>query len=232
MKQRMSLPVVLLLFSVPVAVWAFDISDVEIPPASRAVYVGDVVQNGVPTQMLKFSSPRSVTEVLAFYKNSWSDPGKVRDNLPPYIEKEAGEWRVLSKLEGSYSVAIQIRQHEEATGSEGFISVLDIGKSPVIGELAKQFPRQGGTELISSTESKDGKKRATTLIFVNGHTVESNEEFYRAAMAANDWKLVRGGVKRGVAVLLFNRRHEQCEISIGQGDGGESVIFANVVLPD
>ncbi|MEW8309691.1 MAG: hypothetical protein G8D88_21410 [gamma proteobacterium symbiont of Ctena orbiculata] len=85
---------------------AYDIHDVADPPVASVIYVGEVVQNGMPLQMKHFSTESSVTEVLTFYKQRWSDISNHRNNVPAYLEKHVGEWHVLSKMETDKSIVV------------------------------------------------------------------------------------------------------------------------------
>ena len=208
--------------------WGFDISRVAEPPEAKTVYVGDVVQNGIPMQMKQFSSSLTTGEVLSYYRINWADNTKVKENVPAFIEKEAGDWSIISKLEGNYSVVVQVKT-QQSGGSEGVISVSNLTRPPGISELSKKFPKLGGTQLISSTESRDGGKHATTLILVNEFSVDSNDAFYRSRMTAEGWRLVRGGVRDGTATMLFNKQGQQCEMAVSEGERGDSVIIANIV---
>jgi len=208
--------------------WALDISEVANPPEAKTVFVGDVIQNGVPMQMKQFSSSLAVEELLAFYKNNWADNTRTKRKMPAFIEKEAGVWKILSKLEEDFNIVVQVKA-KQGHGSEGFISVSDLTRPPGISQLSKDFPRLGGTQLVSSTESRDGGKKATTLVLTNEYSVDSNDAFYRSKMTAEGWKLVRGDIRNGAATMLFNKQDQQCELAVSKGDRGDSVIFANIV---
>lgn len=208
--------------------WAFDILDMETLPDTKTVFVGNMVQNGTPVQIMQFSSNLSVLEVLSFYKKEWSDNRKVKNNTPKMIEKKVAEWTNLSKLEGAYSVVVQVKVKQYG-GSEGFISVLDLRRPAKISKKSKQFPRIGGTKMVSTTESKDGGRSAVTMVLFNTYSVDSNDAFYRAKMTSEGWQLVRGFVKEGVVALLFNKQGQQCEMTISSSDQGDSVIMVNIV---
>lgn len=212
----------------PVYLWAFDISNVAEPPKSSTVFVGDVIQNGLPIQMKQFHSELHPVEVLSYYKHQWSDNRKTRKNVPDVIEKKMAEWTVLSKQEGSYSVVIQVKEGVNG-GAEGFISVLKLGAPQKTNSMIKEFPRLGGTTLISSTESRDGGKHATTLMLINDYSVDSNDAFYRSKMESEGWSLVRGMIRKGVATLLFNKQGKQCEMAISSDRKGDAIILVNVV---
>ncbi|WP_316364567.1 hypothetical protein [Candidatus Thiodiazotropha sp. CDECU1] len=207
---------------------AFDISGVEDPPDSTVIYVGDVVQNGLPIQMKQFDTTGSPGEVIGFYKQRWSDTRNYKENIPQYIEKKVGDWWVLSKMEGNHSVVVQV---QETTGnhSTGFISVSDISSPQKVSDEAVNFPRMNDSELLSSTESIDNGKYATTIILINNHTIIDNSEYYKTSMSNSGWVYTNSKFNEDVSTMYFSKKSQHCEIAIAQADDGKTVIFANVV---
>lgn len=213
----------------PTLLWAFDISNVVDPPRSSTVFVGDVVQNGMPLQMKQFYSDLRPVELLSYYRHSWSDNRRTQNNVPAVIEKKVGDWTVLSKQEGQYSVVVQVKNGENG-GAEGLISVLKLMKTPIVNPISKKFPRLGGTKILSDTVSRDGDKQASTLILMNDYSVDSNHAFYRSKMELKGWTLVRGDVREGAVTLLFNKQGQQCEMAINSDGKGDSIIIVNIVM--
>ncbi|MEW8248414.1 MAG: hypothetical protein AB2768_20530, partial [Candidatus Thiodiazotropha endolucinida] len=152
------------------ACFAYDIHDVADPPIASVIYVGEVVQNGMPLQMKQFSTESSLTEVLAFYKQRWSDISKHQNNVPSYLEKHVGEWHVLSKMETDKSVVVQARKTNRGS-TEGYISVSDISRTTKPNRWSSEFPRIQGTQLLSNTESIDKGRVAYTLVLFNDYSV-------------------------------------------------------------
>ena len=223
--------VLLLLFSMGVVSsgLAFELSDVADPPDSNVTYVGEVVQNGLPLEMKQFTVEHPISEVLSFYKQRWSNTAETHENVPHYIEKRAGQWRVLSKIEGTSSVVVQVKEGVTGGVTEGFISVTDLSRKKEISQLSHAFPRLTDTELISSTESVDNGRLATTLMLVNNYSVDENSDYYRSRMDEQGWNFLRGGVQNNVSMLHFAKDGQQCEIAVSQMDDGKTVVFANFV---
>jgi hypothetical protein len=211
--------------------FAFDIADVEDPPESNVTYVGDVIQNGLPIQMKQFDAATSPGELLDFYKRRWSDTRNYQDNTPEYIQKKVGEWWVLSKMEGNNSVVVQVKE-SNINHSSGFISVSDLSKPQKISTKAADFPRLGSSELLSSTESIDNGKYATTIILINDHSVSDNEEYYKANMSNKGWVRTNSQSKENVSTIYFSKNSQHCEIALAESEDGKTVIFANIVEPN
>ncbi|MGD9168671.1 MAG: hypothetical protein PVI97_01245 [Candidatus Thiodiazotropha sp.] len=207
---------------------AYNIHDIADPPAASVTYVGDVIQNGLPMQMKQFKTELSVTELLAFYKQRWSDISTKQDNVPHYLEKEAGEWFVLSKIESGKSVVVQVKK----TGNrmtEGFISVTDITDIREPNHWSNDFPRLQGTQLMSNTESVDKGRNAYTLVLYNKLSVSENRDFYRDNMYSDGWQYARGGEKSSTTMLYFKKDKWHCDITVTEADDGKTIIFANLV---
>jgi hypothetical protein len=192
------------------------------------IYVGDLVQNGLPMQIKQFRASSSVAEILAFYKLRWSDTANRQDNVPTYIEKSVGEWRVLSKMESSNSVVVQLK--DTGTGqAEGFISVTDLSQVEGPNEWSSDFPRMHGSQLISNTESHDKGRHAYTLILINDYSVVENRDYYQANMDTQGWSYSRGGMKDNVSMMYFIKDKWHCDMTVTESDDGKTVIFANLV---
>jgi hypothetical protein len=207
---------------------AYDIHDVADPPTASVIYVGDVVQNGLPMQMKQFSTDLSVTELLAFYKQRWSDVSKQQDNVPDYLEKQAGEWYVLSKMESSKSVVVQAKRSSQGI-TEGFISVTDMSRVRQPNQWSSEFPRMHDTQLVSNTESFDKGRLAYTLVLYNEHSVSENRDYYRNSMDSDGWQYTRGGKQSNTAMLYFKKDKWHCDIAVTEADDGKTIIFANLV---
>jgi hypothetical protein len=211
--------------------YAYDIAKVETPPDANVSYVGDVVQNGIPLQIKQFRVQMSSSEVLGFYKQRWSDTRNYKENTPAYIEKKVDSWTVLSKMEESSSVVVQI---QESTSGEsfGFISVSDISRAKKISETTTKFPRLNGSELVSSTESLDNGKLATTIILVNNHSINENSEYYKMSMVNNGWVSTNKRITDNEATIYYSKQNQYCEIALVASKDGKTVIFANIVEPE
>lgn len=218
----------LCVFTISNACHAYDIHDVADPPAALVTYVGDVIQNGLPIQMKQFSTEASVTELLAFYKQRWSDASNQHENVPSYLEKQAGDWYVLSKMEGNNSVVVQARKANQGM-TEGYISVTDMSDIREQNHWSSDFPRMHGTKILSNTEALDKGRVAYTLVLYNEHSVRENRDYYRDNMSSSGWQYTRGGERSKTTMLYFKNETLRCEIAISSADDGKTIIFANLV---
>ncbi|MES9993790.1 MAG: hypothetical protein ABW098_17710 [Candidatus Thiodiazotropha sp.] len=208
--------------------YAFTIDNVADPVDANVTYVGDVVQNGLPLQMKKFKVSSTAAEVLNYYKQRWSDVTAHDENIPSYIEKRVGDWWVLTKIESSSSVVVQVKESGDGY-VEGLISVSDLSKRKKPNTWETDFPRISGTQLLSNTESNDNGRQAFTLILVNDSSISENNDYYRSNMEAEGWSYSRGGVNAGVSMLHFVKDNWQCDMTVTMADDGKTVIFANLV---
>ncbi len=207
---------------------ALSVSDINDPPGASVTYVGEMVQNGLPMQIKQFTTDATIGEVLAYYKQRWADVAKHQENVPDYIEKQAGEWRILTKMEASNSVVVQLRKSDQGD-TEGFISVTDLSRVEEPNKWSSDFPRMLGSQLVSNTESYDKGRRAYTLVIINDHSVEENIDYYRSSMDSEGWHYSRGGSKDNTLMLHFTREGWLCDMTMTAADDGKTVIFANLV---
>jgi hypothetical protein len=208
------------------SVWAEGLADLAFPPGTRTAWVAEnIEQNGVPMQIQQLTSVATVNEVLDFYRAQWKDSAD--PSIPGFVENKVGEWQTISQLENNLQTVIQIK-NSRSGGTEGFASQIDIRSTPGSNRATRNFPRKSGSQLISSTESKDGAKTATTILLMNAFSIKSNADFYHSKMRAKGWSLAHAKNQSSVSILLFNRSGKSCEIAISKNKG-RTVIFANIL---
>jgi len=202
-------------------------SQVPVPSGVKLVWVADnIIQNGLPLEVQSFHSTLSPEAILSFYQSEWAQSSQ--PDQPGYIENNVSDWRVISRLEGNKNTVIQVKESVNG-GAEGFISVSEPFATKKPNKIAKNFPKMGGSDLISVTESVDSGKGATTIIFQNTFSVASNLEYYKSSMASKGWSLNHSVDQGATAIMLFARKGAKCEIAISKVGSGRTTIFANVV---
>jgi hypothetical protein len=204
-----------------------EMSTVPIPSGVKSVLVGEkIIQNGLPLEIQGFNSALTPEAIVNFYKSEWAQG--VQADQPGYIENNFSDWLVISRLEGNKNTLIQVKKSVNG-GSEGFISVSEPFATKKPNKLARTFPKMGGSQLISTTESDDIGKTATTLIFQNTFSVKSNVNYYKSNMQSKGWSLNYAVNQGANATLLFAKGNAQCDIAINKNDAGQTTIFANIV---
>jgi len=200
---------------------------IENPPQAHVVWVGDDLnQNGVPIKIKSFSSQATPEEIINFYNSAWN----TGSDLKPVIN-DFGDWKIIGKQIGDYYLTVQAKQGEQ-TSSEGFLSV---SKLPTYKgeEITTDFPKLGGSEILSKTKSYDPGVTGETIIIKNDYSIQSNVSFYEGKMVEKGWTMTRSDVQPvngSVSKFLYFKRSKQaCSIVINQSDLGQSVIVANVV---
>jgi hypothetical protein len=201
---------------------------VEVPPQSRASWVADDMKyNNVPMRIKQFRSELGVAEVLAFYRQQWSEDGKKQ-----YVENTLREWKIIGKQIDGHYVTVQVKAGAGG-GSEGFIGASKLPSMTGRPQVDETFPRLAGTDVMSDIESNDAGKAARTLIFKNDHSVQSNASFYAATLPTQEWRQNTshaGPQNNGNAhVLYFERRKESTHIVINRNPKGGSMIVVNIV---
>lgn len=203
---------------------AFELQDLQAPPGVRLSWVGKrIVQNGMPMQIVQLQSHQPVAEVLRFYREDWRHYHKPGERAT--VTNTSGDWQILSTLVDEHNVVVQLRR--EAGQTVGFLSSTPLDTPTRQNAIARHFPRQGGTKLLSSTESNDSGAKATTMIFQNHHSLQANRAFYQDSLQRNGWTLSRSTVVRGTAVMLFGRSSGSLELAMRR-ENETTTIFANV----
>lgn len=208
---------------------AGDLSELVLPPGASTVWIGEnIEQNGVPMQIQALTSSASVDQVLSFYRSQWENSAD--PDIPGFVENQVGEWQTISQLENDLQTVIQIKASSSG-GVEGFVSQIDIRATPGSNRTTRNFPRKNGSQLISSTESNDSGKTATTILLMNTFSVASNTSFYQSQMPGKGWSLAYARNHSGVSMMLFNRSGRSCEIAISKDRGrGRTIVMANILI--
>lgn len=197
--------------------------DVVAPPRSTVAWVADDLnQNGVPMQIQTFTSATSLDELMQFYRQQWTSDEQAA------IENQLGEWYVIGQRQGDYYVTVQARQVGK-NASEGFIAVNQL-KSLLSGraDVDDEFPRLGGTTLVSNTTTRDSSRAAKTLLMENSYTVNANGSFYAGELKSAGWALrknfERPEAGRNTQVLHFEKDAEACAITLADAGDGRTLI--------
>ena len=203
---------------------AFDLQELAAPPQTQLSWVGKhIVQNGMPMQILQLQSSLPQAELLRFYRQEWEAFHKPGERSS--ITRDVGEWRMLSTLVDAHHVVLQLKR--EGSQLTGFLSSTPLDTRTEQSSITTQFPRQSGSQLISSTESNDGGVKATTLILQNRYSLRDSHNFYKTALQREGWKLARSNVARGTAVMLFDSPSGSLQLAMRR-DKDKTFIFANL----
>lgn len=220
----MALALTIVLGLLPAVGFSLDIQRIEHPPLTSMTWVGERIEhNGMPLQILQLNSELSTKELFTFYRELWQPMHAANEQAT--MERFAGEWQIISTLMDGYNVVVQVKP--SGAGLEGFMSATPLDKEPTQSDVARNFPRQWGTELVSSTQSTDGGTKATTLVLKNTHTLQSTHDFYSRTLQENGWTLSHQNTEMGGSVMFFDSSDGAVELAIRR-DKSNTVIFANV----
>lgn len=197
---------------------------IEPPPESKVAWVGKNMKlNGLPVQIQHFSSDLSQREVLDFYRARWGGSSRQSGNL--------STWDVIGTEFGNFSLRVQVRP-ANPRGSQGFIAVTMLPSDNAPSKPGGDFPRLGGSKVLTDVESLGEGKLAKLLILSNRFSVTSNVSYYETAMSKQGWarNTNAGGPQPGGRAyeMSFDRGDEELNIIINKTAQG-TAITANMV---
>jgi hypothetical protein len=197
---------------------------IEPPPESKVAWVGKNMKlNGLPVQIQHFSSDLSQREVLGFYRGRWGSTSRQSEGL--------SNWNVIGTEFGNFSLKVQVRP-ANPQGSQGFIAVIMLSANNVPAKPGGDFPRLGGSKVLTDVESLDEGKLAKLLILSNRFSVASNVSYYETAMSKQGWarNTNYGGPQPGGRAyeMSFHRADRELNIIINKTSQG-TAITANIV---
>jgi hypothetical protein len=210
----------ILLLAAPAWAW----TSVEAPPRTSLEWVAqDMVYNGIPTRIQFFRSRAALPEVLAWYRQRWTEGGR-----PRYVENNTGPWKTISHAVGQDFVTIQVRP-ASGGGAEGYVSQRPI-EAPPHAALGQGFTLPQGSEVVNDIQSRDGGQQSRTLLVFNNLTPTANASFFQASLAREGWALVSEGQGRDGKSRQMVLRHGNDELSLAMtGSGRKTAVGATLV---
>jgi hypothetical protein len=209
----------LMLLALPAAAWI----TFESPPAASLEWVAeDMVFNGLAMRVQFFRGKAAPTDVLAFYRQRWSEGGKRQ-----YVENTVGPWKTISRASGDYFLTAQIRP-AAGGGSEGYLSQrpVKLAPRPVLGQ---GFNLPSGSEVVNDILSQDGERRGRTLLAFNGQTVDANASFFRDSLPQEGWTLVgEGRARDGGRQMVLRQGRDELSLAM-TAKGGRTAVGATLV---
>ncbi len=199
----------------------FSLATTPLPPHSRLLLVGEqLVHNGSAVAIARFRSDLDVEGVLGFYRDRWQST----DERPGYVEDEIEQWRVISRFEEGSNLVLQLTPDERG-GSAGLLSILDVDGAgrPVAG-----IDLPPGSEVLSTTESRDGVRNASTWMIRSHARPGEVAGFYADHFRRSGWHVVRDGSRDTPAVVLMSSPAGTVEITAASDTDGTFVVVNRV----
>ncbi len=208
----------LLLGAAPAQAW----TTVEEPPLASLEWVAqDMVYNGVPMRIQFFRSKAAPPEVLAHYRQRWTDGGRRH-----YVENNLGPWKVISRALNDYFVTVQVRP--AAAGTEGYLSQRPL-KAPPRPVLGQGFPLPPGSEVVNDILSRDDNRQGRTLLAFNPLPVEANATFFRNSLTGEGWTMAsEGNARNGGRQMVLQKGNQELSLALTVA-GGRTAVGATIV---
>jgi len=179
-----------------------------LPDGTKAVIVADQIDiNRMPTRIWQFHSDKTPEQFLAFYREKWTKPPK--EGVPPYIENSTEAWKIISRPEGDFMIAVQV-DAKNSLVSNGMFSIAQIkGKlaDKALVSRLPEYPKMPGSTVLQELTNHDPGKNALTIILENGNSAASNRAYYKKFYESRGWAEIGMNNKKSenVDVLLLQK---------------------------
>lgn len=194
---------------------------VPLPPNTRIALVGENLKhNGSLVSIATFDSDESVDTVLAYYRGIWPH----EDDLPGHVEHTLNGWRVLSRLRDSTNLVLQLQAADNG-GARGLLSAMDIGEGTPNAVALRMPP---GSELLSSTDSSDGRRKANTWLLRSPARIGEVVSFYIDHFERQGWSLLTQRTSGESSIVLMSHREGSLEITASRDSAGTFVVVNRV----
>lgn len=190
-----------------------------IPPIGQAQWVAENMRmNGMPMQIKELTTEQTPQQVIAFYKQRWSD-------APPFFhEYEVGGMPAIATLRSGCFYTVQVMPY-----GRGAKALLGVSTKPEGGQLKTPgagFPNMAGSTVLNDIDHYDSGKTGRTIMLTNTYSPDANLNFYRRAMADDGWSAIMdrpvGGSKGISHVLVLKRGYHEANLTISPGKAGTS----------
>lgn len=190
-----------------------------VPHVGEVQWVAENMRmNGMPMQIKELTTEQTPQQVLAFYKQRWSD-------APPYFhEYEVSGMPAIATLRKGCFYTVQVMAHGRGAKALLGVSTQPEGgppKTPGAG-----FPNMAGSRVLNDVDHYDAGKTGRTILLTNAYSPDANLNFYRRAMADDGWSTIMNRSvqgTRGVShVLVMKRGYHEANLTIAPGKAGAS----------
>lgn len=190
-----------------------------IPHIGQAQWVAENMRmNGMPMQIKELTTEQTPQQVLAFYKQRWSD-------APPFFhEYEVGGMPAIATLRSGCFYTVQVMPY-----GRGAKALLGVSTKPDGGQLKAPgagFPNMAGSTILNDIDHYDSGKTGRTIMLTNTYSPDANLNFYRRTMADDGWSPIMdrqvGGSKGISHVLVLKRGYHEANLTISPGKAGTS----------
>lgn len=159
-----------------------------LPRAAVATAVSENMElNGLPMRIWQIHSKEPIEQTLKFYRETWAHPAA--KGVPPYIENNAGKWKIISRVEKIYLITVQL-DSDEKKETTGILAISQL-EPPPQRVTTPDYPKLPGSTVLQELNNHDIGKDALTVVLENGYSVASNRDYYRKYYVAKGWAEIR-----------------------------------------
>lgn len=209
------------------SVAAIDWPEFPVPKDSQVTIVTDDMDfNGLRMRAWEVRHEKGNAAILNFYRTQWKSPGS--GGKPGFVESEAGDWNILSRVEKDYMLTVQTQKN---ASSEGY-ALLGITTLPAVmqkksepPELGIGFPKLSDSLVINDVHALDLGKKSRTLLIQNTRSVNDNYHYYRRHFLKQGWAEVGTPppLKDG-KVLMLARGSDELNMTIERTDNKTNIV--------
>lgn len=181
----------------------------DIMPGMRLEWVArNMIYNGIPMSIRRFSIGSSATTVMHYYASRWKGKGAVR-----VAHSKTGQFEVIGVGHRQFYDTVQVRDVDG--GSEGVLVVPRFLRASEY-DFSSKFPLPPETDLLTKVESVDAGVKAETLVLKSRRSVHFNATWMETTLIRQSWTL-QSTVSRSAGnrrQLNFQRGSQRCQITI------------------
>lgn len=175
----------------------------------------DMIYNGIPMRVSRFTSSQSVASVVAFYNRQW--PGQT-------VVNEVGAKTVVGHADGEHYVTVEISG--KGAGSQAQIGIVRLLKQKPATAAGADFPKPSGTQVVNDITYLDTPGR--TLAMETSLSPFQSEAFYASRLPATGWSRDTGASPCSMialqCVVRYSRGKQDMTMTFQRHEQGSSIV--------
>jgi hypothetical protein len=207
------------------------------PPKSKVEWVSpDMRINGIPTQLLTFSSFASLEEVIAFYQGHWDAldsrspaPAKGDKAKSALVTRPQPDEAVIGRFHGIFYQTVHARR-AGLGGSKGTLSVAMLGGQRArLDTAGVPFPQRARATGV--VESADAGRISKNVQFLVPEAADQVKSYYMNRLPNQGWTLLQQhGSDRlpdgsSGHMMVFQKGADQMDVVIAEARGLRETVF-------
>jgi len=190
--------------------------DIPEPEGAQSEWVAkDMLYNGLPMRISRFTSALPVSSIVSYYNREW--PGQT-------VINEVGGKTVIGHAHGEYYVTIEVSA--KGSGSQSQIGITRLLKRKPDAAAGADFPKPSGTQVINDITYLDTPGRSLSM--ESTLSPFQTDAFYASRLPADGWSRSSGPAGCSMialqCVVRYSKGSQEMTMTFNRHEQGTSIV--------